>query len=86
MDRSLLKGEVPRFLADLVHPLLSERPFKFQRHLIQDFGYDKLISNYWYYTYQQYGSGLFFNPILVLSIPLTHSLERSPNGGMNFVK
>jgi hypothetical protein len=51
MDRSLLKGEALRFLADLFHPLSSERPFKFQRHLIQDFGYDKLISNYCTYLW-----------------------------------
>jgi hypothetical protein len=41
IDRSLLKGEAPRFSADFVHLLSSERPFKFQRHLIQDFRYGK---------------------------------------------
>jgi hypothetical protein len=34
-NRPLFKGEVPRFSADLVHPLSSERPFKFLRHLIR---------------------------------------------------
>jgi hypothetical protein len=34
-DRSLFKGEAPRFSADFVHPHLSERPFKFPRHLVQ---------------------------------------------------
>ncbi len=33
-DRSLLKGEAPRFSADFNHPLLYERPFKFPRHLV----------------------------------------------------
>jgi hypothetical protein len=34
-DRSLFKGEAPRLSADFVHPLSSERPFKFLRHLIR---------------------------------------------------
>jgi hypothetical protein len=33
-DRSLFKGNAPRFLADFVHPLSSERPFKFPHHLV----------------------------------------------------
>ncbi len=33
-DMSLFKVEAPRFPADFVHPLSSERPFKFPRHLI----------------------------------------------------
>jgi hypothetical protein len=51
MDRSLLKGEAPRFSAEFVHPLSSERLFKFQHHIIQDFRYDKLISNYCTYLW-----------------------------------
>jgi hypothetical protein len=43
VDRSLLKGEAPRFSAIFVHPLSCERLFKFQRHLIQDFRCDKLV-------------------------------------------
>jgi hypothetical protein len=31
----LFKGEAPRFSADFVHPLSSERPFKFPRHLVR---------------------------------------------------
>ncbi len=32
-NRSVFKGEAPRFSADFVHPLSSQRPFKFPRHL-----------------------------------------------------
>jgi hypothetical protein len=32
-DRSLFKGEAPRFSADLVYPLSSERPFKFPEYI-----------------------------------------------------
>ncbi len=34
-DRSLFKKEAPRFSADFVHPLSSERLFKFPRHLVR---------------------------------------------------
>jgi hypothetical protein len=51
IDRSLLKREALRFSADFVHLLSSERPFKFQRHLIEDYGYDELISNYCTYLW-----------------------------------
>ncbi len=34
-DRSLLREETPRFSADFVHPISSERPYKFPRHLEQ---------------------------------------------------
>ncbi len=34
-DWSLFRGEAPRFSADFVHPLSSERPFKFPRHLVR---------------------------------------------------
>ncbi len=46
IDRSLLKGEAPRFSADFAYPFsfLTWELFKFQRHLIQDFGCDELIS------------------------------------------
>jgi hypothetical protein len=43
--RSLLKGEAPRSSEDFAHPLSRKRLFKCWRHLIQDLGYDKLISN-----------------------------------------
>ncbi len=33
-NRSLFKGEAPRFPANFVRPLLSEGPFKFRRHLV----------------------------------------------------
>jgi hypothetical protein len=46
MDRSLLKGEAPRFSADFTHPLLCERPFKCGRRLVQGLECDKSISNY----------------------------------------
>jgi hypothetical protein len=46
INRSLLKREPLRFSADFVHLLTSERLFKFQRHLIEDYRYDELISNY----------------------------------------
>jgi hypothetical protein len=34
IDRSLSKGEAPRFAADFDRPLSCEGPFKFPRHLI----------------------------------------------------
>jgi hypothetical protein len=34
-DRSLFKIEAPRFSADFVHPLSSERPVNFPRHLVR---------------------------------------------------
>jgi hypothetical protein len=40
-DRSLLKGEAPRFSADFNHPLLYERPFKFPRRPL---GIDNIIA------------------------------------------
>ncbi len=51
IDRSLLQCVAPRFSAGFVHHLSSERPFKFQRHLIQDFGCNKLISKYCAYLW-----------------------------------
>jgi hypothetical protein len=45
IDRPLLKREALRFSADFVHHLSCERLFKFQCHLIEDYGYDELISN-----------------------------------------
>jgi hypothetical protein len=43
-DRSLLKGEAPRLLADFNHPLSFERPFKFQRHLVEPLEIDNIIA------------------------------------------
>jgi hypothetical protein len=51
IDGSLLQGVAPRFSADFVHHLSCERPFKFQRHLIQDSGCNKLISYYCTYLW-----------------------------------
>jgi hypothetical protein len=48
------KGKAPRFATGFDHPLSYERPFKFQRHLIQDLECNKLIS-----TVHTSGSGLF---------------------------
>ncbi len=43
-DRSLLKGEAPRFSADFNNPLSYERPFKFPRHLVGPFGIGNIIA------------------------------------------
>jgi hypothetical protein len=40
IDRSLLKGEAPRFSADFNYPLSYEKPLKFQRHLVRPLGID----------------------------------------------
>jgi hypothetical protein len=55
IDRTLLKGEAPRFSADFVHPLSRERPFKCRGHLIQDLD----MINQFLITVQTSGSGLF---------------------------
>ncbi len=44
IDRSLLKGEAPRFSADFNNPLSYERPFKFPRHLVGPFGIGNVIA------------------------------------------
>jgi hypothetical protein len=44
-DRILLKGEAPIFENDFDHSLSCERPFKCQRHLIEDLECGKFISN-----------------------------------------
>jgi hypothetical protein len=51
IDRSLLQREALRFSADFVHLLSRERLFKFQRHIIEDYGYDELIYNYCTYRW-----------------------------------
>jgi hypothetical protein len=51
IDRYLLEREALRFSAEFVYLLSSERLFKFQRHLIEDYGYDELISNYGTYLW-----------------------------------
>ncbi len=51
IDRSLLKREALRFSAGFVRLLSSERLFKFQHHIIEDYGYDELISNYCTYLW-----------------------------------
>jgi hypothetical protein len=43
-DRSLLKGEAPRFSADFNHTLSYERPFKFPRHLVGPLGIDNILA------------------------------------------
>jgi hypothetical protein len=43
-DRSLLKGEAPRFSTDFNNPLSHERPFKFPRHLVGLFGIGNIIA------------------------------------------
>ena len=43
-DRSLLKGEAPRFSADFNNPLSYERPFKFPRHLVGPLEIDNIIA------------------------------------------
>jgi hypothetical protein len=48
-ERSLLKGELLRFATGFDQPLSCERPFKGQRHFIQDFECNKLISTYCIY-------------------------------------
>ncbi len=82
IDRSLLQGVAPRFSADFVHHFSCERPFKFQRHLIEDFGCRKLIFNYCTYLWQW----PLFNPIQIFPILLTHHLESYSNSSMNFLK
>ncbi len=57
IDRFRLKREALRFSDDFVHLLSSERLFKFQRHLIEDYRYDELIL----ITVHTSGSGLFIS-------------------------
>ncbi len=44
VDRSLLKGEAPRFSADFMYHLSYERPFNFPRHLVGALAIDELIT------------------------------------------
>ncbi len=44
IDRSVLKGEAPRFSADFTQTLLCERPFTFLRRLVRLLGIDNIIS------------------------------------------
>jgi hypothetical protein len=84
IDRSLLKGEAPRFSADFTHPLSSERPSKSQHQLIQYLEYDELISNCC--TLLTSANDLFLSPRPTFPIPPTHRLDSSPNSSMNFFK
>jgi hypothetical protein len=43
-DRSLLKGEAPRFLADLTIISLVKRPFKLPCHLVQALEINRMIA------------------------------------------
>ncbi len=43
-DRSVLKGEAPRFSADFKNPFSYERPVKFLRHLEGPFGIGNIIA------------------------------------------
>jgi hypothetical protein len=43
-DRSIIKGEAPRFSADFNNPHSYARPFKFLRHLIGPFGIGNIIA------------------------------------------
>jgi hypothetical protein len=43
-DRSIIKGEAPRFSADFNNPHSHERPFKFLRHLVGPFGIGNIIA------------------------------------------
>ncbi len=43
-DRSLFKGEAPRLSSDFAHPLSSEKPFKFPRHLVSALEIDWIIA------------------------------------------
>jgi hypothetical protein len=43
-DRSLLKGEAPRLVADFNHPLSYERPFKFPRYLVEPLEIKNIIA------------------------------------------
>jgi hypothetical protein len=82
INRCVLQGEKPRFSSDFVHPFLCKRPFMFQRHLMQDFRNDKLISNFCTSLFV----AAFLNLILIFPIFLTHCLEGYPDCGMIFVK
>ncbi len=44
IDRSLLKGETPRFSADVTHPLSCERPVNFPRLLVGPLGIGNIMS------------------------------------------
>jgi hypothetical protein len=50
-EGSLLNGEALRFATGFDHPFSCERPFKCQRHLIQDLECNKIISIYCTYLW-----------------------------------
>ncbi len=43
-DRSIIKGEAPRFSADFNNPHSYERRFKILRHLVRPFGIGNIIA------------------------------------------
>jgi hypothetical protein len=73
MDRTVLKEDALRFSADFAHP----------SHVRGSLSVDAILYKIWdminqfpdtVHTVQTSGSGIFFNPILLLPIPLTHHL------------